>query len=31
MQGINGKIYTITTPATLLRSLINTHETESLC
>ena len=28
MQGINGKIHTITTPGTLLRSLINTHETE---
>lgn len=28
MQGINGKIYTITTHGTLLRSLINTHETE---
>lgn len=28
MQGINGKIYRITTPGTLQRSLINTHETE---
>ena len=28
MQGINGKIHTITTSGTLLRSIINPHETE---